>query len=286
MIVGAGITGCWNGMITQPEGPKGYETYPIFFELRMEGHIVVGTATFAYDNHRSVCAFGGGFVEGRFLQLDYIDTDPLIVRYGTNFCALSSDSKTLKGRFLGYATELNGLAWGEVELGRVNGTESFLQSAKAVETATSPRADKSIPQKFHHVSLPVNDLRASVSFYTNDLGLREIPRPDLGFRINGAWFQLPNGQQLHLLENPKGTFRSKDAPLDHNDCHFALRVPDVGEIYKRLKLRGNDLKMNPDILFSSYPHFYILDPDNHIIEINGENVSDKTINAGGKEPGS
>jgi catechol 2,3-dioxygenase-like lactoylglutathione lyase family enzyme len=162
-----------------------------------------------------------------------------------------------------------------------------IPSKEALNESSSSAPVRPIPLQspygLHHVSLPVRDLKVSVDFYVNDLGLKERPRPDLGFRINGAWFQLPSGQQLHLLENPDGNFRPMEAPLDHNDCHFALRVPDVGEAYSRLKLKGKCLKTNPDILFSSYPHFYIFDPDHHIIEINGESVSDKTRGDIGEE---
>lgn len=119
-----GIAGRWSGIVKQPMGPEGTPiSFDIALELRMEEHIVVGTATYDYQGYHTVCSFRGGFIERRFLQLDYTDMDPRLVRdgivfYGTIFCKLSTDQKRFDGHFLGYATETNGLVWGEVNCTR------------------------------------------------------------------------------------------------------------------------------------------------------------------------
>ena len=53
------------------------------------------------------------------------------------------------------------------------------------------------PVGVHHVAINVNDVSASVDFYTGVLGLtRRTDRPDLG--LGGAWLDA-GGQQVHLL---------------------------------------------------------------------------------------
>ena len=124
----------------------------------------------------------------------------------------------------------------------------------------------------HHVSLPVRDLRRSEEFYRNAMGLRQIPRANLTFGVDGAWFELPDGQQLHLLVSPSSTFRSDaDAQRDvWNDCHFALRVQDLNALFKRLDSRKAFLTTHAHVSARNYPHFYTLDPDNHVIEVNAK----------------
>lgn len=88
--------------------------------------------------------------------------------------------------------------------------------------------------------------------------------------MDGAWFQLPDGQQLHLLVSPSSTFRSDtDAQREvWNDCHFAVRVKDLNAVFRRLDARKAFLFTHAHVSAREYPHFYTLDPDNHVIEVN------------------
>ena len=137
--------------------------------------------------------------------------------------------------------------------------------------------DPGEPVLLHHASVPVRDLQRSIEFYRDLLGLKLRDRPgDLLFRRPGAWFELPNGQQqVHLIENPDGNFRHSRA-IDFNDVHFAIRVPDVGAARQRLRVAKKRTKRNDDIEDSRYPHFYVLDPDLHVIEVNGDQIEDRT----------
>src|SRR5579883_1010993 len=125
----------------------------------------------------------------------------------------------------------------------------------------------------HHVSLTVQDLERSRAFYREILNLREITRPP--FNFPGAWFQLGEFQQLHLIVHTNSTFRHK--PLDTRDLHFAVRVESYQATVDELRAKGyrEDAPVDDPCRMivqpyatAGFPQIYILDPDRHIIEIN------------------
>lgn len=130
----------------------------------------------------------------------------------------------------------------------------------------------------HHVSLPVADLARSMRFYSDVLGLAEIPRPPFDFP--GAWFALGASGQLHLIaegSRPTApTFRT-GKPVDSRDIHFAIRVRSFGAALRILRGHGYSetaegllqMRLNPRAT-AGFPQIYILDPDRHVIEINAE----------------
>jgi len=129
--------------------------------------------------------------------------------------------------------------------------------------------DPWIAHQLHHVSLPVRDVEHSRRFYSGVLGLREVYRPP-HFDFAGAWFMLPSGQQLHLLENKEGTYRPNSEP-DYRDCHFALRVRDFRKAVDYLKSKGYEVRYVWELAVDRYMGGYITDPDGHVIEINTGN---------------
>src|SRR5689334_12678438 len=90
-------------------------------------------------------------------------------------------------------------------------------------------------QLVHHVALTVADLERSRHFYLDVIGLKEIPRPP--FNFPGAWFEIRNGQQLHLIVHTNPTMRT-GKPLDSRDVHFALRVPSFREAVDYFRAKG------------------------------------------------
>jgi len=134
----------------------------------------------------------------------------------------------------------------------------------------------------HHVSLPVNDLEEATEFYRTLLGIDPLPKGPQGrpieFPFAGTWFQIESGQQLHLVHNPGGTFRKVNGDrkealpkewqgIDPRDCHFALRVSDVGASHRWLLSRGIHAIRDPYEL--GFLQVYFLDLDDHVVELNG-----------------
>ena len=107
-----------------------------------------------------------------------------------------------------------------------------------------------------HCSVIITDLKKARAFYVDVLGLKEIPKPKT-FDFVALWFQLGDGQTLHLLQKPQPDTRSPR--------HFALRVPDVKAAREHFRAHGIEIQETGPI-----PHcdrFFVSDPDGNRIEI-------------------
>jgi glyoxylase I family protein len=129
----------------------------------------------------------------------------------------------------------------------------------------------------HHTALTVSDIERSRKFYQEILGMKEIPRPR--FPFPGAWFQIGDSQQFHLIVHDRATFRNK--PLDTRDVHFAVRVPSYRAAVEFLRAKGYREDADPGDPYcmivqprptAGYPQIYICDPDRHVIEFNSERL--------------
>jgi len=113
----------------------------------------------------------------------------------------------------------------------------------------------------HHVSVLVSDLEVSRRFYVDLLGLRPLPRPELGFP--GLWLDLGQGQALHLLALPNPDPVSGRPEHGGRDRHVALAVPDLAAFCARLDAAGAPYTQSR----SGRPAVFVRDPDGNAIEL-------------------
>ena len=113
----------------------------------------------------------------------------------------------------------------------------------------------------HHMSFPVKDLDTSRRFYEEVLGLRSIPRPDLG-ALRGIWYEA-GPCEVHLIETPAGADVGSAPPsLNPIARHAAFAIEDYEAALAELK--ANDL----DVIESrAAGQMWVCDPDGHIIEL-------------------
>jgi glyoxylase I family protein len=109
------------------------------------------------------------------------------------------------------------------------------------------------PKQLHHASIRVADLERSRAFYSGLLRLREIDRPDLGFR--GSWYGIGAGQ-LHLIQR-----EPLPVKIDPTGPHFAIEVEDLNEARRELQADG------VEILDPGGDQLWVLDPDGYTVEI-------------------
>jgi glyoxylase I family protein len=119
----------------------------------------------------------------------------------------------------------------------------------------------------HHVSVCVTDLPRSRHFYGEVVGLRELPRPDLGFP--GAWYAVGENQELHLIVHPPSKTMRGTPEIDGRDGHFAFRVGSYAETLARLREHGIALIESPHNR-TPWAQIYVTDPDGNVIEFNVE----------------
>lgn len=127
---------------------------------------------------------------------------------------------------------------------------------------------------FHHVSVLSRDVEHATTFYTDVLGMTPVERPP--FPHAGAWLR-SGPLEVHITYYLDGTFRTR--PVDPNDTHFAIRVPDFEEAVARLARHGYSEAGEADdprrIVIkrdsvTGYPQLWIMDHDRNVIEINAE----------------
>ena len=114
--------------------------------------------------------------------------------------------------------------------------------------------------KLHHVSYTVKDLEASKHFYSDVLGLAELPRPNLQAR--GAWLAVGD-RQIHLIE---GSYSRKESEnvLIRSD-HVALEVKDLEGVRKQLQGAGLEFHEGENFELG-IGQIFCQDPDGHVIE--------------------
>ncbi len=111
----------------------------------------------------------------------------------------------------------------------------------------------------NHVAVHAADVKASIAFYRNILGLAQMPRP--AFDFPGAWFRIGETQELHIIGN-----RAEPVHSHSRGTHFALQVEDIKAVEAELKAKKAAFigpKQRPDGIWQ----IFVQDPDGHYIEL-------------------
>lgn len=116
-------------------------------------------------------------------------------------------------------------------------------------------------QSVNHIARVTHDLDASLAFYRDVLGFRQIWRPNFSFP--GAWL-FNYGVQIHLIATATGEAEAGDISIRAD--HVAFHVADTDEVERLLAEHGIEYRKNvvPD---TGVTQLFFLDPDGNHIEI-------------------
>jgi catechol 2,3-dioxygenase-like lactoylglutathione lyase family enzyme len=134
--------------------------------------------------------------------------------------------------------------------------------------------------RIQHLGLVVSDLDRSRRFYSEALGLEEVPRPP-NFTFAGAWFRF-GGTEIHLLAEADTTGGAGQGDpgsgatrgLTH---HLAFEVDDLDAACARLEENSVSLAGGPMPRGDGVTQVFFRDPDGHVLELfqwTGEDQSD------------
>jgi glyoxylase I family protein len=114
-----------------------------------------------------------------------------------------------------------------------------------------------------HEGIPVRDLEASVKFYTEVLGLKLLPRPQLPGP--GAWLgDVNNTVQFHLIVTEHDYRPGPDAPISATGRHTAWLVQDLDAFRARMRALGVHYREAKGYIASD--QVFIKDPEGHTWE--------------------
>ena len=113
----------------------------------------------------------------------------------------------------------------------------------------------------NHVAIQVLDVKRSVDFYTQVVGLPLMPRPDFGFP--GAWFRIGTNQELHIIQSEKGGMAVASGSRGN---HYAFQVTGLDDYPAKVQGHTTWTK-GPVVRPDNARQFYFQDPDGHTIEL-------------------
>lgn len=127
-------------------------------------------------------------------------------------------------------------------------------------------------RKADHVALLIKDVERSRQFYTQVLGMQEIPRPKT-FDFPGAWLTR-GGFQIHLIgEQVEGRTRATHPGYSPDELalgratHLAFEVDDLDAAMQHLRAQGVEIVGGPRPRGDGVQQMYICDPDGYVIEL-------------------
>lgn len=116
---------------------------------------------------------------------------------------------------------------------------------------------------YNHVGLAVKDLKTSVAFYREIIGLSPLDVPDNLLAIR-RWFKIAPGQELHLLLGRENAVANNDK----NSAHFSLSIPTNSADEIEAYLKEKNVVYHRQKRFDGAFQIYVTDPDGYVIELN------------------
>jgi len=130
-----------------------------------------------------------------------------------------------------------------------------------------------VAMRLDHGGLLVSDVDRAVRFYTDALGLEQVPRPST-FDTPGAWLQVGEHHQIHLIgETEDGRALEMNPGLDAAEIaigygnHLALVVEDLDATVERVRAAG--VQPGGEIIArgDGVRRTFVTDPDRNMIEL-------------------
>ena len=136
-------------------------------------------------------------------------------------------------------------------------------------------------QGISHAALLVSDVEASRRFYSEVVGMEEVPRPS-NFQFPGAWFRHGTAE-LHLIgEAEPGRVRQvhpgyrPEELAEGYGVHIAFEVDDMDEAQRSVRERGAEVVGDPRPRGDGITQMYLIDPDGYMVELTGPGSSGET----------
>jgi catechol 2,3-dioxygenase-like lactoylglutathione lyase family enzyme len=124
----------------------------------------------------------------------------------------------------------------------------------------------------HHAALYVSDLDQTRAFYTEVLGMEEIPRP-ADFTFPGAYFRR-GGAEVHCVVETEPNRTAQLRPAWSQEelrtgyvVHFALKVASLEPFRRALAAHHLQPVGGPRIRADGVEQIYLADPDGYVVEL-------------------
>jgi len=124
------------------------------------------------------------------------------------------------------------------------------------------------PKALNHAAFRVTNVEKACDFYENVIGLKQIPRPQMG--IGGAWYGVGESA-LHIISADNNPMKGGD--IDPTGPHVAIEVEDYEAAKAAIKQRGLEFREMSMQGFGSL--LWVLDPDGNTIELRAPGVPGK-----------
>jgi catechol 2,3-dioxygenase-like lactoylglutathione lyase family enzyme len=127
--------------------------------------------------------------------------------------------------------------------------------------------------RLDHAALLVKDVERSRRFYSQVLGMEEVPRPH-SFTFPGAWFRKGRAE-IHLIgeaapgraaQVQPGGYRPDELAVGYV-AHIAFEVASLEEAQRRLQAHHVEIVGGPRPRGDGVLQMYVCDPDGYIVEL-------------------